>query len=72
MLDPKRKYSKYLSFKGLSKSQNFKWQDTKDGVFDNYNTLSRGSTLIKIRYSGVPVDSILGYVKATWYVHTRA
>jgi len=34
MLDPTRKYQKYLSFKGLSKSQNYGWQNMQDGVFE--------------------------------------
>lgn len=71
MLDPTRKYSKYLSFKGLSKSQNLQWQNTKEAIIDDYNTLTRGSSLFKLRYTNIPAGTTLGYFKMTWYVSMR-
>ena len=71
MLDPTRKYTKYLSFKALSRSQNFKWQDMSTGIYDDYNLLSRGSSMFKIRFTSIPLGTTMGYIKATWYVTTR-
>jgi len=71
MLDPTRKYSKYLSFKGLSRSQKFEWQDTQEAIIDDYNGLSQGSTLLKLRHTNIPEGTTMGYIKATWYIAMR-
>jgi len=71
MLDPTRKYSKYLSFKGLSRSQNLKWQNTADATGTTFNELTKGSSLFKLRYTGIPVGSTMGYFKMTWYISMR-
>lgn len=67
--DPTRPWSKYFPLKMLSKTQNLKWQDTRDWSAGSVNGLTNASVCTRMEYKGQGGDDdTLGYFKASWYV----
>lgn len=72
VIDPTRTYSKYFSAKALSKQENVKWQDTKQYVPTQANSLTNASVAFSIQGDGLSdVTHNYGFMKATWYVTFR-
>lgn len=69
-LDPKRPWHHYVNCRPLSAIQNVPWQDTATYSSTAFNTLTKATTMIRIKGIGgsQPSGLALGYLTVTYYI----
>lgn len=70
-VDYTQPFTKYISLKALSHSQNLSWERTQDYNQNVLNNLSRGATAVRLKYIGIADGETLGSMLFTWYVTFR-